>query len=232
MGKILQGHSLWFHPSPDWQLAPHACKLPFLIRKMTPRKMNLLLKRQKWYWGRCGKCLTLASNLSVTDTQDATSEKRTWLKGWRDHSSSSNTFATYIHIYFKWNFPSGLIMLSTKATDDVSKAPTPFWVVGKSCSRDSPPHYGLLLLYVVTSQRWKVRSYCWRHYELQTQDLEDLSWIWPGSLLPEDNYHGTRRCHVSFQRREATNPWYPRTSTTTSIANNPRGTIGACIPWW
>lgn len=125
MGKILQGHSLWFRPSPDWQLAPHARKLPFLIRKMTPRKMNLLLKRQKWYWRKCGKGLTLASNLTVTDTQDVTSAKRTWLKGWRDHSSSSNTFATYIHKYFMWNSPPGLIMLSTKAIDYVSKAPTP-----------------------------------------------------------------------------------------------------------
>jgi hypothetical protein len=45
----------------------------------------------------------------------------------------------------------------------------------------------LLLLSLVAFQELKVCSYCWRHHALQAEELENLSWIWPESLLSKSN---------------------------------------------
>lgn len=71
--------------------------------------------------------------------------------------------------------------------------------------QETPKHYRQLLSpLVVLSQRLSLN--CWRHYTLWTQDPEDQSWVWLKSLIPGDCPHGSRRCHVSFQRRESS--WF------------------------
>ena len=45
-----------------------------------------------------------------------------------------------------------------------------------------------------------LRFYCWRHHGLHTQDSEDLSWIWPESLLPEDKLSWYQQAPCEFPR--------------------------------
>lgn len=43
-----------------------------------------------------------------------------------------------------------------------------------------------LLFSLVACQKLKIHLYCWRNYTVWTHNLQDPTWIWPGSLLPED----------------------------------------------
>lgn len=71
--------------------------------------------------------------------------------------------------------------------------------------QETPKHYRQLLSpLVVLSKRLSLN--CWRHYTLWTQDQKtrvesDLKASSLGTVS-----HGSRRCHVSFQRRE--NSWF------------------------
>lgn len=47
-------------------------------------------------------------------------------------------------------------------------------------------------------------KYCCRQHTFRIQDLEDLTWVWPGSLLPGANFHSTGNA-ASFQGEKPTN---------------------------
>lgn len=77
------------------------------------KKTEIILRR---VWS-VDQYLSLTSNLTVSGMQDATSAKRTCLKRQSDHSSSSSTVQHTSTYSLNEILSSGLIVLSTKATD-------------------------------------------------------------------------------------------------------------------
>lgn len=118
---------------------------------------------------------------------------------WKVHRGSFNIYLKLymMHIcvpkciYFKWSYANCGENASSKIhgwanetldarhkvatlkllVRGIQKTPKPVWaiVIVLGCL----PELNLLL-------------HCWRHYILWTSDLEEMSWIWPERLLPED----------------------------------------------
>lgn len=94
--------------------------------------------------------------------------------------------------------PSGFIDCLMKTPILGMRSPLSHYSSGES--KRLPKHYRLLLLPLIASQRLKIRSYCWWHHVLWTQDAEDLNSIWSESLLPDD-----QKMPCKHAGREATN---------------------------
>ena len=83
-----------------------------------------------------------------------------------------------------------------------------------------------------TPQKRRVSPYVWRHQTLQEQDSEtpELGLTW-SPLSWGTSFHGSKRLHVSFHRRETTNSLTQLWRLMGHI-HDQRDTVALYVQWW